>query len=245
MIQIIVYVILLSGNLSGSEKSLSMAADAYRNGDYHTSILHYGDALKAYPSRSASIQYNIGQCYLALDSTEQALQFFHIVLNGNQSGISSLASNEIGILLLRRQHPKEALEAFREALIFDPGNENARYNYELLKKRLQGNAPKNQPPPPPRPPSPQDEDDTQAEEPQTTPDDNVPEDYRSMIEQLIQRQRQSNATNDFARPTGDDTISLFQARRILESMRQNEIQYLQQLRKSAAAPHKNEKSPDW
>ncbi|MEZ4776355.1 MAG: tetratricopeptide repeat protein [Bacteroidia bacterium] len=244
MMQVLLYVILLAGNISGKEKSLSLAAEAFHSGDYHTSILHYGDALKAYPAQAASIHYNIGQCYLALDSTERALQFFHLVLDRNANDVAAMASNEIGLLLIRRQRPKEALEAFREALIFDPENETARYNYELLRKRMQGDNPPQQPPPP-RPPSSNDEEDAPAEEEDTAPDDNIPEDYRSMIQQIIQRQRQSNSTNDFARPVGADTISLFQARRILESMRQNEIQYLQQLRKSAAAPHKNDKSPDW
>lgn len=244
MMHLILYVILLAGNMSGKEKSLSMAADAFHSGDYHTSILHYGDALKAYPPQAASIHYNIGQCYLALDSTERALQFFHLVLDQNATDVASMASNEIGLLLIRRQRPKEALEALKEAIIFDPANETARYNYELLRKRMQGENPPQQPPPP-RPPSSNDEEDSPAEDQETAPDDKIPEDYRSMIRQIIQRQRLSNSTNDFAIPTGADTISLFQARRILESMRQNEIQYLQQLRKSAAAPHKNDRSPDW
>ncbi|MDX2247496.1 MAG: tetratricopeptide repeat protein [Bacteroidia bacterium] len=239
------YVILLAGGLSGKEKSLSLAADAFQSGDFHTSILHYGEALKAYPAQAARIQYNIGQCYRELDSTDRALQFFHEVLDKNSPDVASLASNEIGLLMIRRQRTKEALEAFREALVYDPENENARYNYELLRKRMKGNNPPQQPPPPPRPPSPQDEEDTPEEDEETAPDDNLPEDYRDMIRQIIQRQRQSNSTNDFARPIGSDTISLFQARRILESMRQNEIQYLQQLRKSAATPHKNGGAPDW
>lgn len=247
MKQLIIYILLFIGVPSSGDKILSLAGEAYLNGDYSASIAYYKEAMAKYTRQAVQIRYNIGQCYMRMDSTDLALQYFHQVAAVPNGAIASPASNNIGVLLVRKQRNKEALEAFRESLIQNPDNEIARYNYELLKKQMQGNQPP--PPQPPKkqpPPPPQSSDDQEEEDDSAGIDNrNLPDDYKEMIRQIIQRQRQSRSTNDLARPVGGDTISLLQARRILENMRRNEIQYLQQLKKSAATPHRNEKRPDW
>ena len=232
---------------SGGEGSLTMANQKFADGDYGASIQYYLQALKDYPQRAAEIRFNIGQCYWEMDSMERAIQYYHQAMNQVDYSISSKASNNIGTLLVKRQNPREALETFKEALIQDPDNEVARYNYELLKKQLRGNQKNNPPKAPNNPPPPSNSEDEDEEIPEANngPSKELPEAYKDLIRQLMQKQRQSQSNTDKGKPVGNDTISVVQARRLLEAMRRNEIQFLQQLRKSAIVPNSKKERPDW
>ncbi|MCB0839375.1 MAG: tetratricopeptide repeat protein [Bacteroidetes bacterium] len=234
-------------SLGGEKGSLYLAQNHYEKGEYLESIRHYRQAVKDYPAKAAEIRFNIGQCFWMLDSVEKAIQFYHQAINQVDDKVSSLASNNIGILLVRKQNFKDALEYFKEAIILDQDNEIARYNYELLKKYMKGQG--NPPPTPPNrnePPPPSDPDEEDADKPDRNPDpdDEVPEAYRDLIRQLLQ-QRNAQSTNDEGRPIGDDTISSIQARRLLDIMRRNERQFLQQQPKRGIPRPEDKGKPDW
>jgi tetratricopeptide (TPR) repeat protein len=50
--------------------------------------------------------------------------------------MSSLAYQQLGVINQQQNKMQEALSAFKASLKADPGNEDSRYNYELLKKMM-------------------------------------------------------------------------------------------------------------
>lgn len=234
--------------LGGSENSLETAFQLYEEGQFQESIRYFREAAREYPSQSASIYYNMAQCMAKLDSSERALEYYHLSIRRGEDNLSSMAYNNIGILLVDQILLKEALESFRQAMIQNPNNETARYNYELLKRKLEGKPKKNQ--------EQQQQSEEEEEESEESDESDAPNDfqkdeptlpvgeYKELIERLRRRSR-TNGSDDQVLPESLDTISLDQAEKILENMRQEEVQFLQQLRKSPVTPNKKNGKPDW
>lgn len=134
--------------LGGDGDLLLQAQQAFRAGNYKQALHHYQAALKVYPTLADGIKFNLAQCYLMLDSSARAEALYHEVLNRLPAQQQAIAHNNLGLILAGAKKSKEATVQFRLALVKNPDAENARYNYELLLKRL----PKQPPPPPPPPP---------------------------------------------------------------------------------------------
>lgn len=238
-------ILLLLGSWGQEVSPLEKAYQSHEDEDYALSIKYYQEALKLHPENSANIRYNIGQCYMKMDSSEKALSYFYQLLAPEYGSIGSYAANNMGIIQLSLDRFKEALASFRQAMELDPENEYARYNYELLRKKMNDFFSNQKPPGAPSPPNPRDQEDDQEEQDQDEPQTRLPsKEYQELIEQIRRRIRKPS-TDDRGEPVGNDTISLTQAKRLLEAMRQDETQFLQQLRKTITSPRKNENRPDW
>lgn len=221
----------------GSTGLLTEADRLYSEEKYEEVLLLLEKAKSKYPAMSQQIAYNMGLAYLKLDNQEAARDAFFQALSPLAPEVASLSSNQIALQLLREGRGREALSFFREALLFDPNHENARYNYELLALRLgQNQPPKSSAPPPPSsntPPS--------GEE---LPQSLSPE-MQKLLEKLESRQRQGVPSGDRFRDVGSDTLTLAEAYQVLEIMRKQERQYLQQLRKISSVSAEREGRPGW
>jgi tetratricopeptide (TPR) repeat protein len=214
---------------------LSEAEQQYLAGQYASSAKSYLYSLSQYPQHARPIRYNISLAYLRMDSLDQAFNYLEqAAISGGDRGLSSQATNHAGVILVRKgQYPK-ALDYFRRALIFDPSNEMARYNYELLSKRML---------PPPGQSGPQDPPGHDPDDPQPSPPDIDQETYEQLIRE-IQRQAWVNP-NDQGIPMGDDTLTRAEALKVLEKMNAQPIQFLQQLRKKPIATPSTNDNPRW
>lgn len=221
----------------GSTGPLAEADRLFEQEQYQEVLLLLEKAKSKYPTMSQEISYNIGLVYLKLDQKEAARDAFFQALSPLSPAVASLSSNQIALQLLREGRGREALSFFREALLFDPGHENARYNYELLALRLgQNQPPKSGTPPPPTdtPPPPRDD----------MPQSLDPE-MQQLLEKLESRQRRGVPPGDRFREIGADTLSLAEAYQVLEIMRKQERQYIQQLRKISSIAAEREGRPGW
>ncbi len=92
--------------------------------------------------------------HLGADSLDQAERGYLIVQNNLQPRWQSMAQNNLGIISIRRERTDQALERLKNALLTDPNNNTARYNYELLRRRQGEDPPPPWQPPPDMPPPP-------------------------------------------------------------------------------------------
>ncbi|MEO1450030.1 MAG: tetratricopeptide repeat protein [Bacteroidota bacterium] len=225
--------LLLLGRGSGT---LERAQEHYAAGKYAESLTLYKRALISYPSEASQIHYNLGQCYWQMDSIPKAMQYFHLAAQGDATEIASRAHNQIGIRLAEQEKLREALNSFKEALTEDASNEAARYNFEQIQRRIKEDPPTSPDTPPP-PPEPDDSSQQDILQDQAS---------RNLIQKIRDRWRTTPYSGDRALPRSTrDTISLDQAQRILEQMRENETQFLQQLRKRTLPSLKESERPDW
>jgi Ca-activated chloride channel family protein len=115
------------------------AALAYTKKDYGTAITQYKKLLKQYHVNDEKVILNIAHSYFNTHDTASATFYYKRIINSISPKISSTANLQLGILEVNKQNYKTGLGYFKEALKHDPGNENARYNFELIYRLIQKN----------------------------------------------------------------------------------------------------------
>ena len=112
------------------------AEDAYKNGDYETAISSFRVLTDSLGLNEDPIYLNIANAYFHQNDTSNAEQFYSRVLSSSDDRLRSRAYQQMGVLHKQKNKMKEAMNDFKAALKSNPNNEEARYNYELLKKIL-------------------------------------------------------------------------------------------------------------
>ena len=120
--------------------SQDMGYKMYKNGDID-SALEYYEKLSDLNDENLSrdeLLYNIGTIYAQIDSASKASSVFEEVYNDSTEFSSDLNYN-YGNTLYRSQKLEESLKAFRETLLKNPNDLDARKNYEFVKNEIEKN----------------------------------------------------------------------------------------------------------
>ncbi len=110
---------------------------AYNSGNYEKALENYRYLIDSMQVNDDKVMLNLANTLYQLKDTTQAINTYQSVAGSPDKGIGSVAHQQLGILSNRTGNAQEALEHFKQALRKDPANEDARYNYELLKKVLE------------------------------------------------------------------------------------------------------------
>src|SRR5688572_15710600 len=114
----------------------SAAEDAFKGGDYPTAIRHYRYLVDSLGVMEDEVILNLANAmYLAKD-TANAFSNYQAVTDSNKPDIRSKAYQQLGIMANQQGRAEEALNLFKQAIKAEPANDAARYNYEMLKKKL-------------------------------------------------------------------------------------------------------------
>lgn len=154
---------------------------------------------------------NMAHAYFYTKDTARALIEYKRLLKVKDEQIFTGALIQIGVINAMLKDSMTAMLLFKEALQKNPDNLTARYNYELLKKRL----PDSNPPPPP----------SQNQE-------NQPQNNET---------RQSEEKKDELQSNSPEKMSKEKALQILEAMKTNELQYNPLRKQTNKKNNKNEK----
>ncbi len=71
------------------------------------------------------------------NKTKRLPKLCEALLDNADKQAASIAYTQLGIMQAKDKELEKAAELFKQALKKDPKNDNARYNYELVKKMLQ------------------------------------------------------------------------------------------------------------
>lgn len=112
------------------------AETAYKNEDYEAAIASFRLLTDSLGVSEDPIFLNLANAYYHKNDTANAEQFYARVLSSNDDNIRSLAFQQMGVINKQKNKLKEAISDFKASLKSNPRNEDARYNYELLKKML-------------------------------------------------------------------------------------------------------------
>ena len=113
------------------------AKEAYTSGDYKTAISKYHYLLDSMHLDDDQIRLNLSNAYFNINDTAQSVNYYNSLVNSPKADIRSLAHQQLGIVDTQRKQYQEALQRFKQSLKANPANEDARYNYELLKKLIE------------------------------------------------------------------------------------------------------------
>lgn len=224
----------------------------------------------------------------SLNAVAEEIKFFdiadsnyRIVRESEDASAASMAYNQLGVIAYRRNEiskddkttlMNQALSDFKRALIKNPQNEQARYNYELVKKLIRQQQEQEQQNQENQDQQEQQQDqqnqdqqnDQQQKQDQQNKEDQEKkeqeeqqdQEQQEQQDQEQQEQEQQQQEEQQDQPQEEDpmeklmeklkemNIPLEKAQMILEAMKNNEIQYVQQKKRKATKPKKSNK-PDW
>jgi tetratricopeptide (TPR) repeat protein len=257
--RVLTFSILFIGGLFGWDSLPRQAQAHLEAGRFAEAIKCMEEAIGQYPGQRASLEFNIGQTWLKLDSIQRAVNWYlRSSANKTNPEVASQAFNNLGVLYNRQlqsggsptppmQAPTppsndplqqqidgldKSLEAFKSSLRKNSDNELARFNYELLKRQKQQLQQQQQ--------QQQNQDqDQQKEEQQKEQKDNQQQN------QPQNQQKSPQNTEGKGMEGKRPQIGMEEARQLLEAMKDNEKKFMQQLQKSKKRRPNQQDGPDW
>jgi Ca-activated chloride channel homolog len=115
------------------------AGEHFRAQDYRKALQEYLFIIENLETTSPEIFLNTAHAYFNLRNADKSAFYYSKLLDDDNSIYQSVAFNQLGYLATVDNDLNNALKYFKLALLRNPQNEDARYNYELTKKLLPKN----------------------------------------------------------------------------------------------------------
>jgi Ca-activated chloride channel family protein len=249
----------------------SEAETAFKNGDYKSAIQHYQYLVDSLGVKEDAVLLNLANAYYLAKDTANAFNTYQALTESPKTDINSKAHQQLGIMANQQGRAEEALKYFKQAIKAEPSNDDARYNYEMLKKKLeeqkkqeqqQQNKDKDKKDQPNKDQQNKEEQKKdQEEKDQQNKDEQNKDEQKKDQEQKEQQEKEQQEKQKQKDQQQKDAekkdmpnldrdkleqmkISEEKARMILEAMKNQEKQYLQQ-QKRKATQSRDRNKPDW
>lgn len=257
------------------------AKKAFLSGDFKTAIEKYSYLVDSLGVNEDEVRANLASAYFQANDTTHAQSTYQQLSQSANKKIKSVANQQLGVMANNQEKLEEALEYFKQALKAAPENEEARYNYEVVKKKLedkkkqdqqknkdqkdqdkkdeqkknqkdQNKDKKDQEKKDQEKKEQQDKKDPKDQKNKEQQDKEKKEKEQKEKEQKEKEQQEKDEKNKDKKdipPSVKDKLKDMQmsedkAKMILEAMKNQEVQYLQQNKRKATKP-KDKSKPDW
>ncbi|QOI97842.1 MAG: tetratricopeptide repeat protein [Flammeovirgaceae bacterium] len=243
------------------------ARSAYLSGDYKTAAALYQYLTDSLGVQEDEVLLNLAHARFQLNDTTRAKTTYQQLTASATPSIRSTAQQQLGVMANRAGKAEEALNFFKEALKANTDNNDARYNYELLKKKLdeqkkqeqqqqqnQNQQQKDQQ---------QDQKKQEKQDKKKDQDNQQKQDHQKSDQQKKDEQKKQGeqkqeeqsaeekkdnekkeAPSSVSEKLEQLKISEEKAKMLLEAMKNQEMQYLQQNKRKPTKP-KDKGKPDW
>lgn len=218
----------------------------FQKGNYNEAEINYRKALDKNPTKH-SAQFNLGDALYEQENYEKAAETF---ASSNIASVSDIDKSHtaynLGNSFLKASKLNESIAAYKQALKFNPKNEEARYNLEYARQKQQQeqqdqDQDQNKD-------DQQDQDQNQDKKDQDQQDQNQDQQDQQNQEQQDQNQEQNPADQQQGQQNEQQAqkISKKDAERMLEALKNNEKKTLEKLKKEKMKNAKVIKSDkDW
>lgn len=246
------------------------AEDAYLSQNYELALAKYSLLHDSLGVDDPAITLNLAHAHYHLGDTTGAKSSYGKLATSENRKLKSIALQQMGVMSKEANKLEEALQQLKSAIKANPANQDARYNYEVVKKLLEEqeqqqqnkdqqnqdqenkdgedeNQQKNQD-------QQNKEGDDQKKENQNEEEQEKSDQEKQEEEQQQQQEKQSEESEKQEQEQSQEQmtkekleemgISEEKARQLLEAMRQSEIKYLQQQRRKPTKRPPSGK-PDW
>lgn len=188
------------------------AGTAFYKKNYVLAAQKYEELAKISYNFEPDARLNLAHSYFRINNTSKALEEYKKLIRFNDVLISTNSMIQVGVIETMNGDSSGALELFKIALQNDNDNKIARYNYELLRKKLPQSPPKNN--------------QSQTSESQSN--------YGGEAEKTEEKRDELDST-------APEKMSKEKALQILEAMKATELQYSQQRKQQSNKKEKEEK----
>ncbi|MEQ9404561.1 MAG: hypothetical protein RIM99_13290 [Cyclobacteriaceae bacterium] len=238
------------------------AEKAFLAGDYEMALSKYTTLYDSMGVQEDEIKLNLAHSYYNLDDTANAKSNYAGLSTSENKKLKSIAYQQMGVISKDAGKLEESLHQLKSAIKSDPANQSARYDYEVVKKLLEEQQKQEEQQ------QDQEKQDQEGEDEKKEDQDQESQDQENQDEKG--EQKESEEEKDGEKKENEEqkegeekeqeeekskeemtkekleqmNISEEKAKMILEAMKNNEIQYLQQQkRKATERPPSNK--PDW
>jgi Ca-activated chloride channel family protein len=200
---------------------LKKADRLYREGKHSEAAEVYQDVYLQRPDDAAA-GYNLGTAQYKADDHESAAATLRGAAVSADTTLSARAFYNLGNAQYRLGQWQEAAEAYRQSLLYDPDDADAKHNLELVLRKMQEARQQASQP------SPQDQ---EQERPKEQQRDESGQEQRGQEEQPAPEQvGQDSLPQPMPQPARRDTMSQQDAERLLEAIAEEEMEALKEAR---------------
>ena len=126
-----------SNDVGKINQLIKQAQEATAKGDFKTATHAYVELVDSLGYNHADVCLNLANAYLLSNDTLNALNRLQGLLSNDDKMIQSIANQQVGVIATNKHQLEPALTFFKNALLANPHNDDARYNYELVKKMIE------------------------------------------------------------------------------------------------------------
>jgi hypothetical protein len=113
------------------------AKKAFLAGDFKTAIEKYRYLKDSLGVNEEEVGMNLANSYFRTNDTTNAFSNYQPLSISSDKKINSWANQQMGVIANRQGKFEEALHYFKQAMKAEPENDQARFNYEMVKKKLE------------------------------------------------------------------------------------------------------------
>lgn len=125
------------GDIAKINTAKSEAKRAFLAGDYKKAIEQYTYLIDSAGVKEDEVYMNLANSYFQVNDTARAINSFAPLTMSTNPKLKSRANQQLGVLHNREGKFDQALNYFKQSLKADPTNDDARFNYEMVKKKLE------------------------------------------------------------------------------------------------------------
>ena len=250
IIKFIIIILLNINNIDEINRLPKEAEIYFKNEEYDKSIANYKILIDSFDVTNEKIYLNLDHSHFLSNDTAKALENYTYATITNNNKIKSIALQQIGNINESRNKLEEALDFYKESIIIDNNNIDSKFNYELVKKKIQKQK-ENKQENPNEKNNKEDKKEDKKENSENKKNDekgNKDEQEKEKNEPQEDKNEQKNSKNSDNESLEEKlkkiNMSKKKAEMILNALNNNEFQYIQQLKRK---PNKKKDStkPDW
>ena len=212
------------------------ANEAYRNGNYEEAIKLYKNAVESNPE-NPRLLFNLGNALAKAGQPEEALRYFEQFKSmTDDPRQKSMADYNMGKIFTDQQQWDKALEYYKNALRFRADDPDAKYNYELARKKQQEQQKQQQQ-------NQNSQDQNQQQQNGQQKQDQDQQNRQQQQQPSDQNQDQSQQPKQQQPQTNQ--ISQAEAEKILKALEQKEKELLKEFKKQKTEKTNNTNGKDW
>ena len=250
IIKFIIIILLNINNIDEINRLTKEAEIYFKNEEYDKSIANYKILIDSFDVTNEKIYLNLAHSHFLSNDTAKALENYTYATITDNNEIKSIALQQIGNINESRNKLEEALDFYKESIISDNNNIDSKFNYELVKKKIQEQK-ENKQEKPDEKNNKEDKKEDKKENSENKKNDekgNKDEQEKDKNEPQEDKNEQKNSENSDNESLEEKlkkiNMSKKKAEMILNALNNNEFQYIQQLKRK---PNKKKDStkPDW
>ncbi|MFT6856705.1 MAG: Ca-activated chloride channel family protein [Cyclobacteriaceae bacterium] len=120
--------------IAKSNKLKKEAQESFKSGDYESAIKSYSFLIDSMQISEDELYLNRAHSYYLLGDTANAKPDYQNATASSSTSLRSLAHQQLGVMAKDKNLLEESLAHLKYALKNDPSNEDARYDYEVVKR---------------------------------------------------------------------------------------------------------------